>query len=61
MGCGNTFNCNHPRVQRLVLDSLRHWVEEYHVDGFRFDLTSSMCRDQNGGAVQAEFILPVYP
>jgi len=47
-GCGNTFNCNHPMVQRLVLDSLRHWVDEYHVDGFRFDLTSAMCRDQNG-------------
>ena len=47
-GCGNTFNCNHPQVQRLVLDSLRHWVNEYHVDGFRFDLTSAMCRDQNG-------------
>ena len=47
-GCGNTFNCNHPVVQNLVLDSLRHWVNEYHVDGFRFDLTSCMCRDQNG-------------
>ena len=47
-GCGNTFNCNHPVVQRLVLDSLRHWVDEYHVDGFRFDLTSAMTRGQDG-------------
>ena len=47
-GCGNTFNCNHPVVKELVLDSLRHWVTEYHVDGFRFDLTSAMTRDQDG-------------
>ncbi|KAH7429884.1 hypothetical protein KP509_09G069700 [Ceratopteris richardii] len=47
-GCGNTFNCNHPVVMQLVLDSLRHWVEEYHVDGFRFDLASCLCRDGDG-------------
>ena len=50
-GCGNTFNCNHEPVTNLVLDSLRHWVEEYHVDGFRFDLTSCLCRDPNNGAI----------
>jgi isoamylase len=50
-GCGNTFNCNHEPVTNLVLDSLRHWVEEYHVDGFRFDLTSCLCRDPNSGAI----------
>ena len=50
-GCGNTFNCNHEPVMNLVLDSLRHWVDEYHVDGFRFDLTSCLCRDPNSGAI----------
>eukprot|EP00850_Spirogloea_muscicola_P014357 SM000102S09215 [mRNA] locus=s102:296863:303330:+ [translate_table: standard] len=52
-GCGNTFNCNHPVVLDLVLDSLRHWVTEYHVDGFRFDLASCLCRDQNGIPIPA--------
>ena len=37
-GCGNTLNCNHPVVKQFVVDALRHWVDEYHVDGFRFDL-----------------------
>lgn len=47
-GTGNTFNCNHPRVRQLILDSLRYWVAEYHVDGFRFDLASIMTRDVDG-------------
>jgi glycogen operon protein len=47
-GCGNTFNCNHPVVRNLVLDSLRYWSAEYHIDGFRFDLASILNRDQNG-------------
>jgi glycogen operon protein len=47
-GTGNTFNCNHPRVRPFILDSLRYWVSEYHVDGFRFDLASIMTRDVNG-------------
>ncbi|CAN6466920.1 unnamed protein product [Victoria cruziana] len=46
-GCGNTLNCNHPVVMELILESLRHWVNEYHVDGFRFDLASILCRDTN--------------
>ena len=37
-GSGNTVNANHPATQQQILDSLRWWVEEYHVDGFRFDL-----------------------
>jgi len=37
-GCGNTVNANHPATQQQILESLRWWVEEYHVDGFRFDL-----------------------
>lgn len=47
-GCGNTFNCNHPIVQDLILDSLRYFVTEYHIDGFRFDLASILTRDQDG-------------
>lgn len=48
-GCGNTFNCNHPIVQTFILDCLRYWVIEMHVDGFRFDLGSILGRDQKGG------------
>ncbi|MEL3905489.1 MAG: glycogen debranching protein GlgX [Treponema sp.] len=47
-GCGNTVNCNHPIVQTFILDCLRYWVTEMHVDGFRFDLGSILGRDQNG-------------
>ena len=47
-GCGNTLNANHPIVRRMIVDSLRYWVEEMHVDGFRFDLASILSRDANG-------------
>jgi glycogen operon protein len=47
-GTGNTLNANHPIVRRLILDSLRYWVEEMHVDGFRFDLASILARDSAG-------------
>jgi glycogen operon protein len=47
-GTGNTMNANHPVVRRLILDSLHYWVEEMHVDGFRFDLASILSRDENG-------------
>lgn len=47
-GTGNTLNANHPIVRRLILDSLRYWVEEMHVDGFRFDLASILARDSSG-------------
>jgi glycogen operon protein len=47
-GCGNTLNANHSIVRRLILDSLRYWVEEMHVDGFRFDLASILSRDPSG-------------
>ncbi|MBR1555407.1 MAG: glycogen debranching enzyme [Oscillospiraceae bacterium] len=47
-GCGNTFNCNHPVVQQFILDCLRHWVIEYRVDGFRFDLASILGRSEDG-------------
>ena len=47
-GCGNTLNCNNPVVRGLVLDCLRYWASEYHVDGFRFDLASILGRDPSG-------------
>jgi glycogen operon protein len=47
-GCGNTFNCNHPVVRDLILDSLGEWVTEMHVDGFRFDLAAILGRGANG-------------
>ncbi len=47
-GCGNTLNLRHPRVLQLVMDSLRYWAEEMHVDGFRFDLAASLGRERAG-------------
>lgn len=47
-GTGNTLNANHPIVRRLIVDSLRYWVETMHVDGFRFDLASILSRDPSG-------------
>ncbi|MFP4374066.1 MAG: glycogen debranching protein GlgX [Spirochaetaceae bacterium] len=47
-GVGNTLNCNHPVVRHFILDSLRYWVTEMHVDGFRFDLASVLARGQTG-------------
>jgi isoamylase len=47
-GCGNTLNANNPIVRRLIVDSLRYWVTEMHVDGFRFDLASILSRDASG-------------
>lgn len=47
-GCGNTVNCNHPAVRQVVIDSLRHWAADYHIDGFRFDLASVLGRAQDG-------------
>ncbi|GAB4838264.1 Iron-sulfur assembly protein 1 [Ancistrocladus abbreviatus] len=43
-GCGNTFNCNHPVVRQFIVDCLKYWVTEMHVDGFRFDLASILTR-----------------
>jgi len=47
-GCGNTLNCNHPVVKQMILDSLRYWVTEMHVDGFRFDLAGVLGRAPDG-------------
>jgi glycogen operon protein len=44
-GCGNTLNVRHPRVLQLIMDSLRYWAVEMHVDGFRFDLASTLARE----------------
>lgn len=57
-GCGNTFNLAHPRVLQLVMDSLRYWVAEMHVDGFRFDLAASLTRESGFlAAVQQDPLL----
>jgi glycogen operon protein len=47
-GCGNTLNCNHPIMRDFIIDCLRYWVVDMHVDGFRFDLASVMGRDEKG-------------
>ncbi len=47
-GCGNTLNANQPIVRRMIQDSLRYWVTQMHVDGFRFDLASILSRDESG-------------
>lgn len=50
-GCGNTFNGNHPVVREMIFHCLRHWVHNYHIDGFRFDLASILSRDRYGHLV----------
>ena len=47
-GCGNTFNCNHPIAEKLIVECLRYWVKETHVDGFRFDEGSILSRAEDG-------------
>lgn len=47
-GCGNTVNCNYPAVREFVINCLRYWAAEYHIDGFRFDLASILGRDTSG-------------
>ncbi len=47
-GTGNTMNLSHPRVLQMVMDSLRYWVSSFHIDGFRFDLCSTLGREPNG-------------
>ena len=56
-GCGNTLNANESIVRRLIIDSLRYWVSEMHVDGFRFDLASILSRDQDGRPMASPPIL----
>jgi len=54
-GTGNTLDLRHPRVLQMVMDSLRYWVEEMHVDGFRFDLAPALAREDNGYRRDAAF------
>ncbi|MFM8411868.1 MAG: glycogen debranching protein GlgX [Alphaproteobacteria bacterium] len=56
-GCGNSLNANHPVVRRMILDSLRWWVTEMHVDGFRFDLASILSRDPKGAVLPSPPVL----
>lgn len=56
-GCGNVMNCNHPVVRQFILDCLHHWVVDYRVDGFRFDLASILGRDQVGNPMKNPPIL----
>jgi isoamylase len=56
-GTGNTLNTNHPVVRRMILDSLRYWVEVMHVDGFRFDLASILGRDESGNLMPSPPVL----
>ncbi|WP_347313663.1 glycogen debranching protein GlgX [Defluviimonas sp. SAOS-178_SWC] len=55
-GTGNTLNLDHPMVLRMVMDSLRYWVEVMHVDGFRFDLASALARGPHGFEPQSAFL-----
>src|SRR5208283_3488092 len=50
-GTGNTLNASHPVARRMIVDSLRYWVQEMHVDGFRFDLASILARDSSGNVL----------
>ena len=50
-GTGNTLNANHPVIRRMIVDSLRYWVTEMHVDGFRFDLACILARDSSGAVM----------
>ncbi|MFO7698251.1 MAG: glycogen debranching protein GlgX [Anaerolineae bacterium] len=56
-GCANTVNANHSIVRRLIRDCLRHWVQTYHIDGFRFDLASALSRDSQGRPITDSPIL----
>jgi isoamylase len=56
-GTGNTLNANHPIVRRMIVDSLRYWVGEMHVDGFRFDLASILARDSTGQVMASPPVL----
>ncbi|MBN2120331.1 MAG: glycogen debranching protein GlgX [Candidatus Omnitrophica bacterium] len=56
-GCGNTLNCNNPIVRNMILDCLRYWAADYHIDGFRFDLASILGRDQNGAPMHSPPLL----
>jgi isoamylase len=58
-GCGNTLNCNNPIVRNMVLDCLRYWVSEYHIDGFRFDAAAILGRDPWGAPLNNPPLLEI--
>jgi isoamylase len=58
-GCGNTVNCEHPQVRDLIIDCLKYWVLDMHVDGFRFDLATVLARDGHGFNEHAAFFKAV--
>lgn len=58
-GCGSSFNVQNPIVLRLIMDSLRYWVDEYHIDGFRFDLATSLCRQDYDFTQRAGFLYAI--
>jgi glycogen operon protein len=58
-GCGNSLNVLHPRVLQLVLDSLRYWVTEMHVDGFRFDLAPTLAREPHEFEASSRFLMTI--
>ncbi len=59
-GCGASFNLGHPRVLQLVMDSLRYWAEKLQIDGFRFDLATTLARDDNNQyAINSDFLATV--
>ncbi|MFN8388978.1 MAG: glycogen debranching protein GlgX [Bdellovibrionota bacterium] len=59
-GCANTLNLRHPRTLQLVMDSLRYWVTEMHVDGFRFDLTSALIRRERDVDLECGFLASIF-
>ncbi len=58
-GCGNTVNCDHPQVRELIIDCLKYWAVEMHVDGFRFDLATVLARNAHGFDEKAAFFKAV--
>jgi isoamylase len=58
-GCGNTVNCDHPHVRASIVECLKYWVEEMHLDGFRFDLATVLARDDGGFNERSEFFKAV--
>ncbi|MGW5646091.1 glycogen debranching protein GlgX [Saccharopolyspora sp. NPDC003752] len=56
-GCGNSVNANHPLVTKMICDSLEHWVVDFHVDGFRFDLASELARGVGGAVLEQPPVL----
>ena len=58
-GCGHSLNASHPAVLRLIVDSLRYWAEEFHVDGFRFDLAPTLARTERGFDPESAFFRAV--